>query len=230
MKKSFYGFYLAVFGLLALPFQVMAIPITPSFTSFGSLPAATFSGTGIPNDSVAKYVNGNLVLGLTAHQRYTNPAVTNNGAGTFFAVAGNDAGNGDPNYARWNFGFFIDGLPTNGSVDLYYDLNPAVGNDVSTFFSYPYFAGVGQGSQNLGMDYLGGAASPESSPGEYGFALIARDANGREVGRSAILVNVGNVSTASVPDTSSTAVLLVGALFGLTFIKSKRQKLHYLFP
>ncbi len=115
-------------------------------------------------------------------------------------------------------------------MDLYYDLNPAVGNDVSTFFSYPYFTGVGQGSENLGMDYLGGMAFPESSPGEYGFALIARDANGREVGRSAILVNVGNVSTASVPDTSSTAVLLVGALFGLTFIKSKRQKLHYLFP
>ncbi len=229
MRKSFYGFYLAVFGLLALPFQVMAITITPSFTTFGPLPGATFSGSGIPNDAVAVTINGNLVLGLTAHQRYNNPPLTHNGAGTFLATAGNDSGNGAPDYARWNFGFFIDSMPTNGYVDLYYDTNPAVGNDVSTFFSFAYFPGTGQNSWNLGMGFLGGAAFPESSSGEYGFALIAREANGREVGRSAILVHVGNVQT-SVPDTSSTAVLLVGALFGLTFIKSKRQKLHYLFP
>jgi hypothetical protein len=229
MRKSFYGFCLAVFGLLALPFQVMAITITPTFTSFGSLPAATFGGSGIPNDSVAITINGNLVLGLTAHQRYNNPPLTHNGAGTFVASIGNDSGNGEPDYARWNFGFFIDSMPTGGYVDLYYDTNPAVGNDVSTFFSFAYFPGTGQDSWNLGMGFLGGATFPESSPGQYGFALIAREANGREVGRSAILVNVGDVRT-SVPDKGSTAVLLVGALFGLTLIKSKRQKLHCLFP
>ena len=229
MRKSFYGFYLAVFGLLALPFQVMALTITPSFTTFGSLPGATFGGTGIPNDAVAITINGNLVLGLTAHQRYDNPAVTNDSAGTFFAVAGNDSNNGQPDYARWNFGFLIENMPTNGYVDLYYDNDPTVGNDINTFLSFSYFPGIGQDSWNMGMGFLGGTAFPESDTGQYGFALIAREANGREVGRSAILVNVGNVQT-SVPDKGSTAFLLAGALFGLSWIQNKKQRLYCLFP
>lgn len=105
MLKNIVRFVFAVFGLLALPFQALAIPITPSYTTFGPLPAATFGGTGIPNSavSITRVVNpsggGDLTLGLTAHQRYDNPAVTNNGAGTFFAGAGNDSAHGAPNYA-----------------------------------------------------------------------------------------------------------------------------------
>jgi hypothetical protein len=44
-------------------------------------------------------------LALTAHQRYSEPVVTNNGAGVFQAVGG-AYGPGD-NLARWNFAYDI---------------------------------------------------------------------------------------------------------------------------
>ena len=66
--------------------------LTPEFTTFGPLPGATFGGSGIPNDAVAitTIVDGTttITLGLTAHQRFASPAVTNNGAGVFTAQAG----------------------------------------------------------------------------------------------------------------------------------------------
>ncbi|MBY0507182.1 MAG: hypothetical protein K2X03_24925 [Bryobacteraceae bacterium] len=56
------------------------------------LPAATFGGAGIPNTAVAVQTvnnNGNTItLGLNASERFANPVVTNNNAGTFFASVG----------------------------------------------------------------------------------------------------------------------------------------------
>ncbi len=60
---------------------------TPKFDSFGPLPAATYGGTGIPNDpsAITTIVDGSntITLGLTATPRYYNPAIKNDGAGTF---------------------------------------------------------------------------------------------------------------------------------------------------
>ena len=228
MLKNIVRFVFAVFGLLALPFQALAIPITPSYTTFGPLPEATFAGTGIPNSavSVTKVANpsggGDLTLGLTAHQRYDNPAVTNNGAGTFFAGAGNDSAHLQPNYAIWNFGFYFSGVKSGQETRLYYDTNPLVGNDVSTYFSFSSLSAY-QDSWNLGMNFLGGAAFPESSSGQYSFALVTFDSQGAEFARSAMIVNVGDVRT-SVPDAGPSSALLLFGLGGLGLIKRFKRK------
>lgn len=229
MLKIVIRLIFAVFGLLALPFQALAIPISPSYTTFGPLPAATFGGTGIPNSavSVTSVVNpsggGNLTLGLTAHQRYDNPAVTNDGAGTFFAVTGDDSAHGQPNYARWNFGLYLTGVKSGQETRLYYDTNPAVGNDVSTYLSLGSLGGY-QESWNLGMGFLGGAAFPESSSGQYSFALVTFDSQGVEFARSAMIVNVGDVRT-SVPDAGPSSALLLFGLGGLGLIKRFKRKI-----
>ncbi|MBC8126351.1 MAG: hypothetical protein H8M99_04285, partial [Gloeobacteraceae cyanobacterium ES-bin-144] len=118
MTKRYISFLSAfVIGSASLS----AISITPSFDSFGTLAAATFAGTGIPNDSVAISTFGTTTLGLTAHQRYDNPALSNDGAGTFAAGVGNDAAHGQPTYAIWNFGFYYSGIDSGNQVKLYYD-------------------------------------------------------------------------------------------------------------
>src|SRR3954462_8248317 len=94
-------------ALLGWVANVNAAPITPTFTSFGTLATATFGGTGIPNTAVAVTTvvdQGNTItLGLTATPRFDDPAVGNNGAGTFTAQPGSDAAHGQPGYALWNF-------------------------------------------------------------------------------------------------------------------------------
>lgn len=133
---------------LALPFSalMLAAPLaanaTPVYTSFGSLPGANFGGSGIPNNAVAKtevFVNGTntVTLALTAHGRYFNPAVTNNGAGEYFAGAGQNCGVAtDPvgcpsasQGALWNFGYYISTTGAGNdfadyTFTLYYDFDP----------------------------------------------------------------------------------------------------------
>lgn len=220
-------------GLLLLGSAISAfgITITPQFDSFGTLSGATFGGSGIPNDNVAittilTSTGKTVTLGLTATQRYDNPAPTNDGAGNFFAPAGPDSNSTNPisSYAKWNVGFFIGIDPDAGledvfagySIRLYYDRDPLSGNDADDFL----FLGEGQDSWNLGMNLfnLDGGSFDPSAIGEYGFALVLNKKSGnfitgyttQEVGRSAILVN-------SIPDGGITLVLLGLGLSGLAF-------------
>jgi hypothetical protein len=133
---------LALAAAMALPTAATATPI---YTRWGALPEATFGGTGIPNDSVAitdVFVNGTteIILALTAHQRFDNPPVSNNGAGEYFPGAGSNCGiSTDPvgcpspdQGALWNFGYYISVTGTDPAFDdlgdftfrLYYDFDP----------------------------------------------------------------------------------------------------------
>jgi hypothetical protein len=153
----------------------------PIFDVFGPLPEATFGGAGIPNDAVAvssQFIDGDttITLALSATQRFFNPALTNDGAGTFFAQAGsNFGGPGSTSYtegALWNVNFYIDvddpagtAALTDYDINLYYDFDPAFDNGLAGLgvinvtnsllaSAYPLATTV-QGSENLLFDFLG---------------------------------------------------------------------------
>jgi hypothetical protein len=214
----------------------MAAPIAIDYDSFGPLPSATFGGTQIPNDAVAittiqekaavaDITVATITMGLTAHQRYDNPALANDGLGTFTALGGVNVKNGIEG-ALWNFAWDVNVVgATTYSFEVKYDFDPAAGTDEAAHGTL-YLSSVPTGpkdSQNLHFDFLDGSTpigilanlvgitdppigsfDPNAS-GEYSFALIARNSAGAEVGRSAIHVNVlGNV-----PDGGSTLMLSV---------------------
>ncbi len=208
----------------------VAAPITPTFDAFGTLAGATFGGSGIPNDAVAISRNGNVTIGLTAHQRYDSPAVANNGAGVFYAQTGIDthapSSATDP-YALWNFAFYASGAT---SYRLSYDFDPAADNDKSTHGWFTVL-GSGQDSLNLGMNSLDPLFPIFVTPplfdtfdplalGEYTFSLTAYGLFGRELATTAIKVIVGAAPSNNVPEPASLA--LVGlALAGLAVSRRK---------
>ncbi len=233
---------------VAVASSAYAGPILPTFTTFGTLAGATFGGTGIPNDKVAiatfNGLNGDVItLGLTAFGRYSNPALGDNGAGTFFATPGvNDGLGGQPLGTTWDFGFYVDvktsaGLAGNIAdykFDLLYDFDPGTGTDASalghinlTNFAVSYGLALPlQDSENLYFASLatpvtGYVATPTFSPfdgnatGEYTIALRALTSSGAHLlGQAAIDVDV-------VPDGGATLTLLGCALVGLGALRRK---------
>lgn len=176
----------------------------PLYDTFGPLPQATFGGQGIPNTEVAvstQFSNGDslITVAMSATQRYSNPALGNDGAGTYFAGPGSNfggAGESTSEGALWNFNFYIDidsthETLTDYDITIFYDFDPAFDNgpaglgtiDVTnsiTFSSDP-LATLVEGSQNLMFGFLaagvpgfvtapGGAFDPNAQ-GEYNFAI-----------------------------------------------------------
>jgi hypothetical protein len=113
----------AVAAAAALSTPVLATPI---YDTFGPLDDATFGGQGIPNDEVAvsnQFYDGDVIItvAMSATQRYANPALTNDGAGTYFATPGsNFGGSGQSTVegAYWNFNYYMKVEGTNGATPV----------------------------------------------------------------------------------------------------------------
>jgi len=176
-----------------------------------------------------------LVIG--ASQRFDNAALTNDGAGTYFANFGNDASSSPvAGYAKWNFNFHVGGPNTQSYYyRLFYDFNPAAAGTQPSFgvidlLTLPQ-GGVAQNSWNLGMGFLTSGAPGVTPPpgvfnalmtGTYSFALVAYTQTGRrnmpfgdEVGRVAMNVNV-------VPEPAS-IVLMATGLIGTGIVVRRRR-------
>ncbi len=230
---------LACAALLAVTAQqAHALPVSPTFDVFGPLPEATFSGSGIPNHSVAitSFVDGanTITLGLTATQRFGEPPVTNDGAGTFTAQAGGFPGM--PTLARWNFDYFVKivggGTLADYAINLLYDLDPGAGTDESAHGVWDLSASfptdvLNQDSQNLGFGFLAAGFPPfviapgfgpfdPTAAGEYTFALRVSSLGGSPLGESAIQVN-------TVPEPISASLFGIGAL-GLAIGGARRRR------
>jgi PEP-CTERM motif len=228
--------------VLASSGATAAMAITPTYTSFGALPAATFNGTnissGIDNTQVAITVVDGITLGLTATPRFSNPAVTNDGMGTYTAQVGPDTGN--PAFAMWNFDFYVDtGVPSTTApathyFQLKYDFDPAAANAEADHgvVNFGPLGGPAAGTQwsnswNLGMGFLAAPSVPITPPtfspfsntaaGEYTFALAAFNFQGVEVGRAAIRVNV-------VPEPATYLMMFAG--IGLVVGLARRRGLR----
>lgn len=225
----------------------VAAPVSPTFDTFGTLSGATFGGSGIPDDAVAitQVTIGSdiITLGLTAHQRFFNPALSNDGAGTFNAGSGaNFGGPGSSSTdlgALWNFAFYIDidgdAVLADFEFELLYDFDPGADTDEPALGSINIngaIAGLGgdpgllqraESSQNLLFPFLAtsfaGVVTPPAgsfdpdASGEYSFVLRVSEPGG-ELGRSAINV--------TVPEPGTMAVLGV-ALVGLGLFRIRRK-------
>lgn len=189
---------IALAAALALP--ASAALAEPTFDNFGPLPEATFGGTGIPNDHVAISTRTfeivedepiTLTLGLTAHQRFDNPPLSHDGAGTFTATTGTSFSPGGLEGALWNFAFFVgvEGATIEQLVAedynflLAFDFDPGAAVDPGIILLNLATGNVVQGSQNLLFGFLAegipGIVFPPSgsfdpnAPGLFSFTLTA---------------------------------------------------------
>jgi len=189
-----------VFSLLA-PSLAMAITV---FKDFGTFPDATWGGTGIPNDAVAssmKIVDGDVTItvAMNATGRFSNPQLSNDGAGTYFAGTGSNfggAGQSTTKGALWNFNYFMRVEGANGATpklsdyqfNLFYDFDPADNTPLGSLGKIDITASLGastaalvEDSQNLLFGFLavdnlpfldapGGVFDPNAI-GNYQFAI-----------------------------------------------------------
>lgn len=224
-------------GAFLLPATSQATPI---FDAFGPLPQATFGGQGIPNDEVAvssQIIDGDnvITIAMSATQRFSNPPLTNDGAGTYFATTGsNFGGNGESatEGALWNWNVYVD--VTGGTkvladyqINIFYDFDTGDDTPIGSLGSINLTNSIlasptpattlVEDSQNLLFGFLGtsvpgfitapaGVFDPNAT-GEYNFAITVSDPN------SGFPVEVVAMDVRVIPEPAS-ALLLALATAG----------------
>lgn len=220
-------------------------PLDPVANGFGAIPAATFGGSGIPNDQMVISTvvhNGNTItLGIAATQRFASaPQPLADGMGRYETIIGESA----PGLSRWNFSFYatIDGPDSfeDYRLVLDYDMDAAGGTPFGMHGQWDLTMGAAmlgadlstlrtiETSQNLGFGFLDtptlGVINPPSASfdpfdvGEYTFLLSIHHPfiGGELIDSVAMAVNV-------VPEPAS--IGLWGTLLGVAGLVRPRSSL-----
>ncbi|MEZ5566557.1 MAG: VPLPA-CTERM sorting domain-containing protein [Gammaproteobacteria bacterium] len=228
----------ALAAIMALP---VAVNATPLYDTFGPLTGANFGGSGIPNDSVAissQFEDGanTITVAMNATQRYSNPVVTNDGAGTFFAGTGSNTGGNNESSttgALWNFNYYIDVVGPGAKladyqINLYYDFNPAFDNGPANLgvvnvtnailgSANPLVTNA-QGSENLMFGYLATTIPGVLTPPSGAFTSFNPNATGEynfaiQVSRAGWAVEQVRMDVQVIPVPA--AVWLFGSAIGM---------------
>ena len=231
---------------LALPGIASA---TPLYDTFGPLTGANFGGIGIPNGSVAissQFEDGanTITVAMNATQRYSNPVVTDDGLGTFFAGTGSNtggAGESSLTGALWNFNYYIDvtgpgAVLANYDIKLFYDFNPAFDNGPANLgvvnvtnailgSGNPLLTNV-QGSENLMFNWLTVSIPGVVTPPSGAFTSFNPNATGEynfaiQVTRAGWNVENVRMDVQVVPVPA--AVWLFGSALGLMGFARRRS-------
>ncbi|MEZ6190818.1 MAG: PEP-CTERM sorting domain-containing protein [Phycisphaerales bacterium] len=217
-----------------------AAQATPVYDTFGPLDDATFGGQGIPNDEVAissQFIDGDvtIIVAMSATQRYSNPALTNNGAGTYFATPGSNFGGNNESAtegALWNFNYYMKVIGTNGAtpvladyqIDLFYDFDTgfdtALGSLGKINVTNAILGSVNPGatlvedSQNLMFGFLGttipGVITPPA--GSFDPNALGEYNFAIQVSRAGFGVEAVAMDVQVVPEPASLALLTLGGL------------------
>jgi hypothetical protein len=237
-------------ALLAIGALVPATAIaTPIYDTFGPLDTATFGGQGIPNDEVAvssQFIDGDVLItvAMSATQRYSNPALTNNGAGTYFATTGSNTGgnNESPTTgALWNFNYYLKVEGFNGAtpvltdyqINLFYDFNTSfdtpIGllgniNVTNVLLASNPASTLEEGSENLLFGYLAvavpGFLTPP--PGAFNPNAIGEYNFGIQVSKDGWGVETVAMDVQVVPEPST--LVLFGAGLATAYLFRRRRR------
>jgi PEP-CTERM motif len=214
-----------VCGLLAVSSGAFAQSMTPTYDSFVTLsePPYTYAGSGIASygpSALTTFINpaqanplSTVRLAMSVTPRvigaYTGPAVTNDGAGTYFVQPG-ESPDPNSNNGSWNFNLAILGDTRGLNFRLAMDVNPGFGTPSASYLNFtPLLADPVSSAQNTQFSQnLGFYDSPvtytfnPNTLGQYTFSLRAF--------QGTTLVDEVAVQVSVVPEPGTYALLLAG--------------------
>ena len=226
---------------------VTAAQATPVFDTFGPLDEATFGGQGIPNDEVAvstQIVDGDVTItvAMSATQRYSNPALTNDGVGTYYAGPGSNfggAGQSATEGALWNFNYYLKVEGDNGAtpvladyqIDLDYAFDTGFATPIGSLGSINVTTAIlasatpgvtlAEGSENLNFGFLAAAIPGVISPpaGAFDPNALGEYNFAITVSSAGLPVETVAMDVQVVPEPAS---LVLGMLGGVAMIARRR--------